>query len=194
MVMSLILIFWLHPWQMEVPGTGIESKPQVRPEPLQWHHQILNLLHHSRNSSFILLWLLIDINFVCKKNSFFFGCAPSMQKFLDQGSNPSHSSDLSQTSNDTGSLTCCTTRELWELFFSIDLQRCVCFSCVANWFSYMYTHPYQGVIHIIPGTRSKTFFHFLLLFCPICEYLLIPDVHHLVKYLTISWVIHLLIL
>ena len=42
----------------------------------------------------------------------FFGHA----KFLGQGSNPSHRSDLSCCSDNTGSLTHCTTRELPQIF------------------------------------------------------------------------------
>ena len=43
---------------------------------------------------------------------FFFGYSCSMCKFLGQGSNPSHSSDLSHCSDNTESLTCCAPREL----------------------------------------------------------------------------------
>ena len=42
---------------------------------------------------------------VVKYTFFFFGCAHSMRKFLGQGSNLRHSSD------NTGSLTCCTTMD-----------------------------------------------------------------------------------
>ena len=37
---------WPHLWHVEVPGPGTEPAPQRRPEPQQWQHQILNLLHH----------------------------------------------------------------------------------------------------------------------------------------------------
>ena len=43
---------------------------------------------------------------------FFFGHALGMWQFPDQGSNPSHSSDLSHCSDHLGSLTCCAIREL----------------------------------------------------------------------------------
>ena len=42
---------------------------------------------------------------------YFFGHILGMQKFPDQGWNPSHSSDLSLCSNNAGSLTYCTKRE-----------------------------------------------------------------------------------
>ena len=49
---------------------------------------------------------------------YYFGHALGMQKFLGQGLNPHHSSDLSQCSDNTGSLTHWATRKLWEgLFF-----------------------------------------------------------------------------
>ena len=41
-------------------------------------------------------------------------CAHGMRKFPGQGLNPHHSSDLSHKSDNTGSLTCCATRELPE--------------------------------------------------------------------------------
>ena len=47
----------------------------------------------------------ILITFLLREAEFFFGCTPGMQKFLGQGLNPSHSSD------NTRSLTHCTTRE-----------------------------------------------------------------------------------
>ena len=40
-----------------------------------------------------------------------FGCTLSMWKFLGQGLNLRHSSDLSHCSDNWGSLTCCATRE-----------------------------------------------------------------------------------
>ena len=36
------LLFWLHPWHVEVPGPGIEPTPQQWPEPQQWQCWILN--------------------------------------------------------------------------------------------------------------------------------------------------------
>ena len=33
---SFFFFKWLHPWHMEVPGPGIESKPQLRPVPQLW--------------------------------------------------------------------------------------------------------------------------------------------------------------
>ena len=37
--------FWLCPWRAEVPGPGIQSKPQLPPIPQLQQHQILNPLH-----------------------------------------------------------------------------------------------------------------------------------------------------
>ena len=37
-------IFWPHPWHMEVPRSGMESKLQVWPKLLQRQHRVLNLL------------------------------------------------------------------------------------------------------------------------------------------------------
>ena len=48
----------------------------------------------------------------------FFGLTWGMLKFLGQGSNPCHSSDLSCCSDNAGSLTCRATRELPNLHFS----------------------------------------------------------------------------
>ena len=42
----------------------------------------------------------------------FFGCAHGMCKFPGQGLNPCHSSKLSRSSDNAGSLTCCAIREL----------------------------------------------------------------------------------
>ena len=43
-----------------------------------------------------------------------------VQKFLGQGLHPSHSSDPSRCSDNTGSLTCFTTRELLLFLFYIE--------------------------------------------------------------------------
>ena len=40
--------FFPHLQHMEVPGPGIEPKPQQWPKALQWQCQILNPLHHKR--------------------------------------------------------------------------------------------------------------------------------------------------
>ena len=53
---------------------------------------------------------------------FFFGHTHSMQKFPGLGSNPSHSSDLSSCSDNTRSLTGCTTGELLIFDFYICLE------------------------------------------------------------------------
>ena len=44
-------LFQLHLWHMEVPRPGNESEPQLQSMPQLQPCQILNLLHHSRNSS-----------------------------------------------------------------------------------------------------------------------------------------------
>ena len=53
--------------------------------------------------------------FVCL---FVFGIALGMWKFPGQGSNPCHRSNPSHCSDNTGSLTCCTTRECLCMFLS----------------------------------------------------------------------------
>ena len=49
---------------------------------------------------------------------FFFGCAHGKWKFPGQGSNPWHTSNPSHCSDNTGSLTCCTKRELLDFIFN----------------------------------------------------------------------------
>ena len=68
--------------------------------------------------SFCVSWSLF-LSFICFFFSFFWGGGHShgIWKFLGQGSNLSHSSDPSPCSDNTGSLTCCTTRELLSIFF-----------------------------------------------------------------------------
>jgi len=48
-----------------------------------------------------------------------FGRALGMRKFLGQGSNPSHSCPWNHSSDNTRSLTCCTTRELLKGFLNL---------------------------------------------------------------------------
>ena len=55
--------------------------------------------------------------------SLFFGCAHGMRKFLGQGWNQPHSRDSNHSSDNTGSLTCCATRELPKHPFRMDLQH-----------------------------------------------------------------------
>ena len=52
----------------------------------------------------------------------FFGCTHSMWKFLDQGLDPCHSSNLNHCIDNAESLTCCT-RELWRLLKYAPLHR-----------------------------------------------------------------------
>ena len=42
------IFFWPHPWHGEVPGQGSNLYHKLWLKPQQWHHQILNLLHHQR--------------------------------------------------------------------------------------------------------------------------------------------------
>ena len=51
-------LFLLHPWHMEVPGPGIESKLKPQSMPQLQQHQILNPQHYSRNSQ---SWYLISL-------------------------------------------------------------------------------------------------------------------------------------
>ena len=39
-------VFWPCLWHAKVPGPGMEPAPQQWLEPLQWQHQLFNLLHH----------------------------------------------------------------------------------------------------------------------------------------------------
>ena len=55
----------------------------------------------------------------------FFGCTHGMWKFPGQGSNPCHSIDLSQCSDNTRSSTHCTTRELHNLFLKYTFEMFV---------------------------------------------------------------------
>ena len=74
----LFIYFWLHQWDVEVPGSGIEPAPQLQ------QCQILNPLSHRHKGSFLrvikrcnfikmrLFIIIINqtfmmINFVCKK-------------------------------------------------------------------------------------------------------------------------------
>ena len=50
--------------------------------------------------------------YICNMYTYIFGYACNMQKFLNQGSNPRHGSDLSHSSDNTRSLTAKPTRKL----------------------------------------------------------------------------------
>ena len=47
------LFLWPHSWRMEVPGPGIESKPQLWPTLQLQQHQILNPPHRARDWIYI---------------------------------------------------------------------------------------------------------------------------------------------
>ena len=79
--------------------------------------QILNPLSEARDRTLIL----VDSSWVCYywattgvPTLIFLGCACGIQKFQGQVSNPCQSSNPSCFSDSTGSLTHCTTRELWK--------------------------------------------------------------------------------
>ena len=69
----------------------------------------------------LLLWELKHMPVL-----FFFCHVCGTWKFPGQGSNLRHSSDSSYCSNNTGSLTCCTTRELLKMLLLIP--------CFPSWF------------------------------------------------------------
>ena len=60
---------------------------------------------------------------------FFFGHAHSMWKFLGQGLNQCHSSNLSHSSKNTGSLTHCTTREFHLSLYFDSFIMCLRIDC-----------------------------------------------------------------
>ena len=62
---------------------------------------------------------MVRISGEIKSHGHFFGCSYGMWKSLGQGLDLDHSSDLSSCSNNTGSLTRCTTRELIMGLFDV---------------------------------------------------------------------------
>ena len=61
-IKKYFILFWPHPWHMEIPGPGIKSELQLRPMPHLWHCWILNSLCPSRNSQSILfLFYFTDV-------------------------------------------------------------------------------------------------------------------------------------
>ena len=75
-------------------------------------------------------WILIvPVTTEPRRELLFCFChAPSMQKFRGQGSNPHQSSEPSQCSDKTGSLTCRATRELQASFTFQNM-----FTCYLTW-------------------------------------------------------------
>ena len=65
---------------------------------------------------------------------FIFGLACGMELFLGQGSNPRHSSDLHLHKDNTGSLTCCATREPPKCF-NQQLFRIYCYPHFYRWWN-----------------------------------------------------------
>ena len=53
-----LLLFWPHPWHVEVLRLGTEHLLQQQPKPLQWQHQILNPLCHRRIPTSLFLTFL----------------------------------------------------------------------------------------------------------------------------------------
>ena len=82
-------------------GPGLKPAPLHQPKSLLC--QVFNPLCHSRNS-------LIAFSF--PGQFLFFGCVCILWKFPGQGSNSCHSSDPRLCRDNTGSITCCTAREL----------------------------------------------------------------------------------
>ena len=77
---SFFSLFWLKPWYMEVPGSGIQSEPQLQPTPQVQSHQILNSLSWAKdqtNTSTEISQMLNTLGASggtpshCSKNSFF---------------------------------------------------------------------------------------------------------------------------
>ena len=97
------------PPHAEVPRQGIKPMPHQQPELLQ-QHLIPNPLYHRRTpyilfKAYLYMLLFSWLNFRYHETSFFFSHTHSMQKFLSWGSNPCHSTDLSHSSDNAGSLT-----------------------------------------------------------------------------------------
>ena len=68
---------------------------------------------------------------------FFFSVRPETWNFLGQGSNPSHNSDPSCCSENTGSLTCCTTRNSSLILFC------------NNYFIFLYVYIYREMSGVV---------------------------------------------
>ena len=67
------LCFWLCLWHVGVPGPRIKPVPQQWPKPLQWHHQILNLLcHKGTPKSVIFTSTSIYSHFFCLQSPLHF--------------------------------------------------------------------------------------------------------------------------
>ena len=88
-------------------GPGIKVAPQQWPKMWQWHHQILNLLHHRTPKGCYILFSL------CLTHSAW--------KFLGQGSNQCHSWNPCHWCSNIGAFTCCTLREPVFAHFKIGL-------------------------------------------------------------------------
>ena len=71
---NFLKIFWLHPQHVKVSGPEIEPMPWFQPEPLQWQHQIINLLSHKGTPWVSITWHFhfihtSDIGYVLDKSS-----------------------------------------------------------------------------------------------------------------------------
>lgn len=64
-------LFWLPPWQVQVPGPRIQPAPQQWPEPPQWQSQILNVLRHRELQTCSCYHPSFKIIFLIIKGSFF---------------------------------------------------------------------------------------------------------------------------
>ena len=132
----------LHLQHREVPGLGVQSEPQLPAYTtamamMDLSHicdlycslrqcQILNPLREARDRTHILMHTSRVLNLLSHSgNSFFlkffflfsFWLHHGTWTSLGQGSNSRHSSDLSRCSDNTRSLTHCTTKEFLSSLF-----------------------------------------------------------------------------
>ena len=120
---------------------------------------------YSRLLPFLLLLLVVEIDYF--KKIYLFHCTQGMWKFLGQGSNSHHNCDPSHSSDNTGSLICCATRELWlPTFFAGGWTRgmwkfsgsgsnwsCSC-SIYAGWVSFVEYVTYKYFLHLVTCLHS----------------------------------------
>ena len=74
-----------------------------------WATAVRFLTHCAMVGTLVILFIYL----------FIFGCTCGMWKFPGQGSNPYHNSDLSHSSDNARSLTCCATGEFLVVWFLI---------------------------------------------------------------------------
>ena len=81
------------------------------------------------------------------------GCSCGMQKFRGQGSKPSHSCDLSHSSDNAGSLRHCTTREYLKTLFKTACTK------IASKILAMLVWPYVVSLLLVSLILSHTLLH-----------------------------------